>query len=292
MTEIRLPPFETAVLLVKDKMRTAESMIFSLSSLRRIVDTAITPWPYDGTRPRSSKIIEKLISDQAIQHLILKSPRYPNISRYAFGSFSKLALATCLKPKAYLSHWSAADVHGLTTKSAPTIYVNKEQSPKPPPKGSLSQSAIDRAFANKQRTSNYIFKLDRQSFTLLNGKHTGNYGVESLSIDGRAIRVTNIPRTLIDITVRPSYAGGIGRVIDVFKAAQGKVEVEELLKTLQHVNHKYPFHQALGYYLKVAGFSKSQLKPLSDLGLKHKFFLDYGMTNPAFDAIWQVYVPG
>ena len=131
MTEFRLPPFETAILLVKDKMRTEESMIFSLSSLRRIVDAAITPWPYDGTRPRSGQIIEKLISDQTIQHLKLKSPRYPNISRYTFGSFSKLALATCLKPKAYLSHWSAADVHGLTIKSAPTIYVNKEQSPKP-----------------------------------------------------------------------------------------------------------------------------------------------------------------
>ena len=291
MTEIRLPPFETAALLVKDKMRGAESKIFSLQALRRIVDAATTPWPYDGSRSRSGQIIEKLIVNKAIRHLVFKNPNYSSISRYTFGSISILELATSLKPNAFLSHWTAAEIHGLSTNPASTIYVNKEQSAKPSPQGPLSQPAIDRAFATRQRQSKYIFTFDTQTFTLLNGKQTNDYGVTTLTIGGRAIRVTDIPRTLIDIIVRPAYAGGVQQVVDIFKAAAAKIEVEELLRTLRRVNHKYPFHQSLGYYLTAAGFQQSQLKRLSDLGINHKFFLDYGMTNPRFDTTWQVYVP-
>ena len=291
MTEIRLPPFETATLLVKDKMRASGSGVFSLPALRRLVDAAITPWPYDGRRPRSGQVIEQLIAEKAVHHLILKSHGYTDISRYAFGSISILELATSLKSKAYLSHWSAADLHGLSTHRSPTIYVNKEQSKKPIPKGPLSQPAIDRAFAHRQRRSKYVFECEAQIFTILNGKHTEDYGVSTVPIGRRNIRVTDIPRTLIDITVRPGYAGGVTHVVEIFKAAANKIEINALLTTLQQVDHKYPFHQALGYYLTAAGIPKSQLVPFRDLGINHKFYLDYGMTNPHFDETWQVYAP-
>lgn len=266
--------------------------MYTLRALRQIINQAITPWPYGVARPRSGQIIEKLIDKRALRHLILKSSRYGTKSRYAFRDVTMLKLATYLKPNAYLSHWSAADAHGLSREPAPTIYANKEQSPKTPPKGPLSQVAIDRAFTTKQRTSNYVFSLDGQSFTLLNGKYTGNYGIETIELDGRAIRVSNIPRTLIDITVRPSYAGGVAGVIGVFCAAKERLDLEVLLKTLQHLNHKYPFHQSLGYYPETAGFSAAELQPLRNLGIQFQFYLDYGMSNAVLNSDWNVYVPG
>ena len=291
MTEIRLPPFKTALLLVKDKMRESGSRIFSLSTLRKTVDAAITPWAYGTARPSNGKIIEKLIEDKVIRHLILKSAEYRNISRYAYGHISMLELATNLRENSYLSHWTAAYVHGLTPQTAPTVYVNKEQTPKTPPKGPLSQKAIDRAFTSRQRRSKYIFEMDTHTFTLLNGKHTNNQGVITMLIGGRAIRITDIPRTLIDITVRPGYAGGIIHVAEIFKAAWGKFELEALLSILQQINHKYPFHQAIGYYLTAAGVPYSDTKPLRDLGVAHQFYLDYGIIIPHFDDDWQIYVP-
>lgn len=291
MTEIRLPPFQTATILVKDKLRSTESRVFSLTGLRKIVDAAVALWPYNGRPPRSGQIIEQLITERAIRHVTLKSPRYAKISRYTFGTVTMRELGISLRPGAYLSHWSAAEAHGIASTPAPTIYVNKEQSPKKPPKGSLSQSAIDRAFASKQRTSKYVYQIDGQSFTLLNGKNTGQYGVESMNIDDRSIRVTNLPRTLIDVSVRPTYAGGVEQVAETFNAAREKIDIPELMAALQHINHKYPFHQALGYYLTAAGFSKSQLQPLRDLGLNYRFYLNYGMENPAFDRDWQIYIP-
>ena len=291
MTEFRLPPFETATLLVKDKLRASRAGILSLSALRRVVDAALTPWPYEGRRPRSSQVIEELIAEKAIRHLVLTSHAYADISRYAFGSISMIELATSLKPKAYLSHWSAADFHGLSTRPSPTIYVNKEQSRKPAPKGSLSQPAIDRAFARRQRRSKYIFEYEKQTFTILSGKHTEDHGVGTVRNGRRDIRVTDIPRTLIDLAVRPGYAGGVTHVLEIFKAALNSIEIDDLLSTLQKVNHTYPFHQALGYYLTTAGVPKAQLEPLANLGIVHKFYLDYGMNDPHFDDTWQLYVP-
>ncbi|ANO49983.1 type IV toxin-antitoxin system AbiEi family antitoxin domain-containing protein [Woeseia oceani] len=291
MTEFRLPPFETAALLVKDKLRASGLGIFSLSALRCLVDAAITPWPYDGRRPSSSQVIEKLIEEKVIRHLIVKSHGYTDISRYAFGSISIMELAASLKSNAYLSHWSAANIHSLSQLRSPTIYVNKEQSKKPPPKGPLSQAAIDRAFANRQRRSKFVFEYEAQTFTILNGKHTEHSGVIEVPIGSRDIRVTNVPRTLIDITVRPGYAGGVTHVAEVFRSAVDKIDIDALLQTLQDIDHKYPFHQALGYYLTLAGIPQSQLAPLRAIGIKHKFYLDYGMSNPRLDDTWQVYVP-
>ena len=55
---------------------------------------------------------------------------------------------------------------------------------------------------------------------LINGKHTGQLGVVSMKDDaGVEFRVTGLERTLIDITVRPYYAGGVGEVLEAFRRA-------------------------------------------------------------------------
>ena len=56
---------------------------------------------------------------------------YPfDSKRFHHGPFTNYELALSLRPDSYLSHGSAAFLHGLTDQEPEFIYVNKEQSPK------------------------------------------------------------------------------------------------------------------------------------------------------------------
>jgi hypothetical protein len=98
-------------------------------------------------------------------------------TRYAWDKPSPYALATSLVRGGFLSHASAMHLHGLTDRVSKTIYVNKEQSPKPQSRGVLTQPAIDRAFKSAPRVSNYAFISGPHQFVLLSGKNTGGLEV-------------------------------------------------------------------------------------------------------------------
>lgn len=105
------------------------------------------------------------------------------------------------------------------------MYLNVEQSAKTVRDTSLSQLGIDRAFAGKQRQSNLSFENKELMVTILAGKNTGRAGVEPIAHSAaRRVQVTNLERTLIDIAVRPAYAGGIDQVLAAYRAARERVQ--------------------------------------------------------------------
>ena len=64
---------------------------------------------------------------------------------------------------------------------------------------------------------------------LINGMHTGQLGVieEQVTYDTAEpvrVRFTNIERTLIDMTVRPIYAGGVFEVLKAYRLARERVQ--------------------------------------------------------------------
>ena len=212
-------------------------------------------------------------------------------ARYHFGPFSDYELALSLKPGGYLSHGTAAYLHNLIDRELKVIYVNKEQSLKNS-KGNLTQAAIDRAFANKQRTSAYIVTHRKTRMVLLSGKHSGRLGVmKSTGPQGEQLELTDLERTLIDIAVRPAYAGGARAVARSYLSALQKISVSRIAKLLQDLNYVYPYHQVLGFYLQNAGHPPSALQPLREPGLKFDFYLEHGMKQSAFDSTWRLYVP-
>ena len=102
--------------------------------------------------------------------------------------------------------------------------------------GSIKRSAINRA-----ALTNYIFRYGRRTITFLNGKNTGRAGViEKPGANGEPLHVTSVERTLIDVIVRPQYAGGIHNVLKAFKAAKDRVSVEEIAMLLATIKHLYP----------------------------------------------------
>jgi predicted transcriptional regulator of viral defense system len=214
------------------------------------------------------------------------------ITRYTWGSASPYEAALSIKPNAYLSHGTAALLHGLTKLDRQTIYLNVEQSKKPPFNGVLTQEGIDRAFANNQRTSQLIYAYGRSSIVQLAGKNTNRLGVEVMSIpDVQGIAVTNLERTLVDIAVRPVYAGGPAQVLKVYRAAKNRVSAERLLATLTALDYAYPYHQSIGFLMEKAGYPEAACEPFRALGLQHDFYLAHRMEDKAYSSEWHLHYP-
>src|SRR6266478_2674795 len=189
-------------------LETSEKHIYTPKDLDRI--RLATP----GARSKSKNIFCRLLVEATdLRRLELNSTSYGKIIRYGWGKPCPYEVALSVKEPAYLSHASAAFLHRLLPEEPQTIYVNAEQGPKPQ-SGSLSQEAVDRAFALKQRRSNFIYEFMGRRLVVIRGKHTGNLGVETLSTPaGRVLRGTNLERTLIDLVVRTTYAGSVQHVL-------------------------------------------------------------------------------
>jgi len=120
-------------------------------------------------------------------------------------------------------------IHGLGGKERP-IYVNSEQSEKPANRNKLTQEAIDQAFLREQRKSKLVYKYKDTEIIVLNAKNSHRLEVElGKTPSGEQVAVTSLERTLVDITVRPAYAGGISNVLVSFNRARPRASAKKIL---------------------------------------------------------------
>jgi AbiEi antitoxin C-terminal domain len=238
------------------------------------------------------KFLDFLLERTKLRKLVLSSQAYGSIDRFAWADVSPFLLALSLRRSSYLSHATAVFLHGLTEQLPKVIYVNHEQTPKPKPTGALSQESLDRAFANKQRRSNYSFHNQDSQFVLINGKQTARLGVISMPrSQGEVLSVTGVERTLIDIVVRPEYSGGPYQILEAYKSAKSRMSVNALIATLQKLDYIYPFHQAIGFYMQKAGYEQQRLERLRRIPIKWDFYLTHGIREKEYDPSWHLYFP-
>lgn len=266
---------------------------------RADLDRALQRFGMDAGVPPSlhvSRLIRVLVEEADLREIELsREGRTGNVTtktRYAWGDISPYAIGMSLVTGAYLSHASAMFLHALTDQIPKTIYVNREQSPKPPPRSALSQASINRAFKRPPRQSTYVFTSEDARFLLLSGKNTGRLEVAPiLTPQGELVDATKLERTLIDIVVRPVYAGGPHEVMRAYQAAASRLSVNTLVATLKKLDYVYPYHQAIGFLLERAGLPQQQLDKLAALGLEWDFYLAHQLVSPEYSSRWRLFYP-
>ncbi len=285
----RLTIAKKDILAVLDK---ASQRVFSQTQLAAVLDENRTFWRL-AQRTSVADFIAFLHNQGKLKQTTLKSQAYGReLVRYSWGSASVYELAQSIQSRGYLSHGTAVALHGLNDLLPTTLYVNIEQSPKPLPKGELTQKGIDLAFSREQRRSNMAYSFENWSITVINGKHTEALGVEEITGPSEErLRVTNLERTLIDIAVRPAYAGGIFQVLQAYRVARDKVSTNRLLATLKKLEYVYPYHQAIGFLMDRAGYGEKRCKFFKQLGLNHDFYLAHAIKKPEYSNTWRIYYP-
>jgi hypothetical protein len=270
---------------------SSQQRVYTSGDLRSLFGQQRIEWNISASTT-TKKFIEFLIEKTKLRSMSLTSASYGAIERFVWGDVSPYVVALSIKRASYLSHATAVFLHGLTDQIPKTIYVNHEQSPKPKSSGALSQEGLNRAFANKQRRSNYIFGNEGWQFVVLSGKNTGNLGVINMPSSLReTLAVTGVERTLIDIVVRPDYGGGAYQVLEAYKAAKERMSVNVLMAHLKKLDYVYPFHQAIGFYMQRAGYAQERWERLKKLPIQFDFYLTHNINDKTYDPSWRLFFP-
>lgn len=268
----------------------SEDRVFSTAQIQTILSQQRFEWKLPASIS-VAKFLDFLQSKTLLRRVTLASD-YRAAERFVWGEVSPHLLGLSLKGGSYLSHGTAVFLHALTDQIPKTIYVNREQSAKPKPTGVLTQPALDRAFASAQRRSKYVFRYDSWQIVLLSGKQTNDLGVIDMPDSRKGnLRVTSLERTLIDIVVRPQYAGGVHRVLEAYKSAKERMSANALMATLTKLDYVYPYHQAVGFYMQRAGYERERWERFKTHPMEFDFYLAHSLRERSYDPSWRLFVP-
>ena len=105
--------------------------------------------------------------------------------------------------------------------------------------------------------------------------------------------MTDLERTLIDIVVRPFYAGGVGEVTKAYERAGSRASTNRLAALLRQLDYVYPYHQAVDFYLERSGvFTESAIELFrGKFEFEFDFYLTYQMKEVRYDHRWRLFVP-
>lgn len=285
------PKIETAKSEILDFFAKQDKKIYKWKELSKIFISKANDWNL-AKNTNFRMFLDYLINENVLKQHQFNFP-YQTEKRYIYDDAPLFEMILSLKPKSYFTHYTAMYLNEITDQIPKTIYLNFEQPKKRIRNSELTQEKVDFAFKNKVRTSNNIAEYQGYKIYILNGMYTGGIGVTQSKTEllGK-ISFTNLERTLIDITVRPVYAGGIYEVLKAFQLAHGRISINKLVATLKSLNYTYPYNQAIGFYLDKSGvYDDSQLEPLREFDMKYDFYLSHNMREIDYSNKWKLYFP-
>jgi len=215
---------------------------------------------------------------------------------YTWKTQDEYTVISGIKNDAYYAFYSALFLHGLTLQIPKTLYLNSERSIPLNSDGEnlLTQKAIDVAFNKPQRKSKTFFKYNAKKIIITNGKYTEKLGVYPIQIlknnSTKFYYCTDLERTLIDISVRPVYSGGVFEVLEAYKSAKEKIDILLMKEYIEELNYTYPYEQIIGFYLEKAGYNNDQVQ-IFDVPKEYDLYLTYEIRNKLFNPKWKIYYP-
>lgn len=278
--------------LIEDYFDNSEIKSFSLAKFFDIYGEQYIHWNIPQNK-NAYHVIRYLIGKGVLEEnsFLNASNIAPRII-YSWKTKDELTVITGLKPLSYYSYFTALYLNQLTYQIPKTIYMNFEhyKSGIEPFKTILNQQAVDNAFKKDQRKSTVSFAYLDKNIIVTNGKFTNRLGVLKQRNDMQCYDYTDIERTLIDISVRPVYAGGVFEVLNAYKLAKGRLDLNKLSDYLERLEFIYPYHQVIGFYLEKAEYSQAEVE-LFKLEMPIKFYLTYNIRNSEFSNDWNLYYP-
>jgi len=224
------------------------------------------------------------------------------ISGYTWGDLPLMETLLGFVEKSYYSHHTALRIHGLTEQVPRTIYLSQERAKpsvsKDEPSTLYDQQAIDAAFRSPPRASKNEVELPQEGVrvVMLAGSYQAGLGLTGGKVNyggnkPLTLRYTNLERTMIDIVVRPFYAGGVFEVAKAFENAKGKLSVNTMAAMLKRMKFGYPYHQAIGYYLERSGYKENLIDLFRKSPMERDFYLTHNIESLSYNSRWRLYIP-
>jgi hypothetical protein len=160
---------------VEASFERARLTVYTVGTLQATIAGHRGTWHLSGVP--ISAIVDLLLTESRLRVVELTANTYPPETRIVWGTPSPFELGLSLRSNSYLSHGTAAYLHGLLVDVPDAIHINKEQSPKDQA-GTLTQPALDRAFSSRPRQSNLILSDENgRRFVVISGKSTNRLQV-------------------------------------------------------------------------------------------------------------------
>ncbi len=276
---------------LKQEIKNCKSSVFSSQQLTMLIESLKRTRTIPA-RLKSEEFIAWIDEKKLLTKIILKAEN-TILERFVKEKVSDFEVALSVASQSYLSHYSALLIHNLTTLKLQDIYISQEQSKKinqfqlQP----LQQETVDNVFSRPQRLSNLVYSWQGSKIHFLKGKFSNRLGVKKIKWSNTGLIVTDIERTLLDIAVRPAYAGGVQNVLVAYKNAKDLLSVQKLFHYLMKLKFTYPYHQVIGFYLQEAGYNPNEIAPFAKLPRKINFYLAHGTVEKYYDEEWNIYIP-
>lgn len=289
---MRKESFDNALPQIEKYFSRLDAEAFTTNDLATIFEGNRLQWKIAAYR--SVKDFIKFLSEKDIlqvkklKHLTTGSIK--TVLSKKDSSYYDIGLT--IKKDGYLSNYTAMALHELTLQIPKTVYVSymKNEVVAGNDNFNLTQASIDSAFSKPQRQTSEIYKSEVDGYRLYfiqKNYSPVNIGVKST----KNLRFTDLERTIIDITVRPAYSGGVFEVLEAYVSAKKKIDPVRLLNYLNELNYIYPYHQLIGFYLDKAGYGKNVLELFATKISNYDFYLTYNISNKEYDKKWRIFYP-
>ena len=204
-------------------------------------------------------------------------------------------VALAIKPRSYISHYSAMFLLNLTEQIPKTIYVTYDrESPINKRKNlGLLQESIDRAFNKEKKKPRVVASFKGYDIVLISGTDSKKTGVTNIKLfNGITIQVTNIARTLIDIVVRPELSGDVTEIAKAYSLAKNQVQIKQLKTYIKSKDYIYPYEQVVGFLMEHVGYDADKVEEIHGMCKNiFSFYLGRNIKNPLFSEKWKIYYP-
>lgn len=216
--------------------------------------------------PRSQ--LNKIVSSLAHQGWLIRIQRGLYIANDPIAgliSVHPFLIATHLIEKSVISHWSAAQFHGLTEQIPQIITASTT-------KKVVTPSMRDKT--EEEKTDKHLFQINDIGYEFITIQKKHLYGIEKIWIDEYSqVSLTDKERTLLDIFLYAKMFGGISEAFGILESSLNSIDIKKLIKYALKYEKK-SLTKRLGWILEKLGVKEKTLKPLLNVPIHYYCRLD------------------